>query len=183
MFGEFPAEKLNEFYTAYAERQAMGKFKLGKGNPIEQMTPNYLPKEPVAGGGDLKNPEMAEGVPVRMPRDTVLKKANDRDGHLAMHASPNSPSYGEKTVRIGSNKYDVDVADGKIKLKPAGPDAKAGAKPELPPGSKNRNVSGARMTDAGAKGRIKGAQAALAKAPNPGAKAAAQKNLNAAMVG
>ena len=52
-----------------------------------EMTPNFLPKEP--GKGDEKNPEMGEGVPVRMPRMEVLKKLNDKDGQLAMAARPN----------------------------------------------------------------------------------------------
>jgi hypothetical protein len=52
-----------------------------------EMTPNYLPKEP--GESDLKNPQMAEGVPIRMPRMEVLKKAMDKNGSLAMRAKPN----------------------------------------------------------------------------------------------
>jgi hypothetical protein len=52
------------------------------------MTPNYLPKEPIPGGGDQKNPEMGEQK-IRMPRMEELKKANARDGHLAMAAAPN----------------------------------------------------------------------------------------------
>ena len=52
-----------------------------------EMTPNFLPKKDIPGGGDLKNPQMAEAAQ-RMPRDTVLKKLNDRDG-LAMEAAPN----------------------------------------------------------------------------------------------
>ena len=54
-----------------------------------QMTPNYLPKEPIPGGGDMKNPEMGEGVPVRMPRSDEIKKASNRNSHLAMAAAPN----------------------------------------------------------------------------------------------
>ena len=56
-------------------------------NPINQMTPNSLPKEP--GEGDEKNPEMGEGVPIRMPRMEVLKKAMNKNGQLAMRAEPN----------------------------------------------------------------------------------------------
>ena len=52
-----------------------------------EMTPNYLPKEP--GKGDLKNPQMSEGVPQRMPRSDVLAKASDKNGTLAMRAAPN----------------------------------------------------------------------------------------------
>ena len=54
-----------------------------------EMTPNYLPKEPIPGGGDLKNPQMSEGVPIRMPRMEVIKKAASKNGQLAMHASAN----------------------------------------------------------------------------------------------
>ena len=52
-----------------------------------EMTPNYLPKEP--GKGDPKNPEMGEGVPVRMPRMEEIEKTNAKDRHLAMAAAPN----------------------------------------------------------------------------------------------
>ena len=52
-----------------------------------EMTPNFLPKKDIPGGGDLKTPRMAEAAQ-RMPRDTVLKKLNDKDG-LAMEAAPN----------------------------------------------------------------------------------------------
>jgi hypothetical protein len=54
-----------------------------------EMTPNYLPKEPIPGGGDLKNPQMGEGVPIRMPRMPEIEKANSRDRNLAMAAAPN----------------------------------------------------------------------------------------------
>jgi hypothetical protein len=53
-----------------------------------EMTPNYLPKEPIPGGGDQKNPEMKEAG-IRMPRMEEIKKANAKDGHLAMAAAPN----------------------------------------------------------------------------------------------
>ena len=53
-----------------------------------EMTPNYLPKEPIPGGGDLKNPQMRE-VGIRMPRMEEIKKANAHDGPLAMAAAPN----------------------------------------------------------------------------------------------
>ena len=52
-----------------------------------EMTPNYLPKEP--GKGDEKNPQMAEGVPVRMPRMEEIEKAANKNGTLAMRAAPN----------------------------------------------------------------------------------------------
>ena len=52
------------------------------------MTPNYLPKEPIPGGGDLENPRMGEHKQ-RMPRMEEIKKANAHDGHLAMAAAPN----------------------------------------------------------------------------------------------
>jgi hypothetical protein len=58
-----------------------------------EMTPNYLPKEP--GEGDEKNPQMNEGTPIRMPRMEVIKKAADKNGQLAMHASANDSSYSE----------------------------------------------------------------------------------------
>jgi hypothetical protein len=51
------------------------------------MTPNFLPKEP--GAGDEKNPQMGEGVPIRMPRSDVIAKASDNNGQLAMAAAPN----------------------------------------------------------------------------------------------
>ncbi len=52
-----------------------------------EMTPNYLPKEP--GKGDEKNPQMREGVPVRMPRMEEIEKAANKNGTLAMRARPN----------------------------------------------------------------------------------------------
>lgn len=56
-----------------------------------EMTPNYLPEEP--GEGDEKNPQMAEGI--RMPRMEEIKKAANKNGQLAMHASVNDNSYSE----------------------------------------------------------------------------------------
>lgn len=50
-----------------------------------EMTPNYLPEEP--GTGPAKNPQMKEAG-IRMPRDTVIKKSNEKD-ELAMEAAPN----------------------------------------------------------------------------------------------
>lgn len=58
-----------------------------------EMTPNYLPKEP--GEGDEKNPQMNEGTPIRMPRMEVIKKAANKNGQLAMHASVNDSAYSE----------------------------------------------------------------------------------------
>jgi hypothetical protein len=54
-----------------------------------EMTPNFLPKKDIPGGGDLKNPQMNEGVPVRMPRMEAIKKAMNKNGTLAMRAAPN----------------------------------------------------------------------------------------------
>ena len=42
-----------------------------------EMTPNFLPEEP--GEGDEKNPQMNEGVPIRMPRMEVIKKAANKN--------------------------------------------------------------------------------------------------------
>lgn len=54
-----------------------------------EMTPNFLPKKDIPGDGDLKNPQMNEGVPVRMPRMEAIKKAMNKNGTLAMRAAPN----------------------------------------------------------------------------------------------
>lgn len=89
--------------------------------------------------------------------------------------------YAEKVIRLPSGLYEVRRGKDQVTLVPVGIEPKAGA--ELAPGAKNRNISGKRMTDSGAKGRVKGAQAALNKASSPGAKAAAMKNLNSAQVG
>jgi hypothetical protein len=59
-----------------------------------EMTPNYLPKEPIPGGGDLKNPQMGEQK-IRMPRMEEIKKANANDRHLAMAAAPNYSETGD----------------------------------------------------------------------------------------
>jgi hypothetical protein len=53
-----------------------------------EMTPNYLPKETIPGGGDRKNPEMGEQK-IRMPRMPEIDKANAKDRNLAMAAAPN----------------------------------------------------------------------------------------------
>ena len=53
-----------------------------------EMTPNYLPKEPIPGGGDLKNPQMGEQK-IRMPRMEEITKSSNRNSHLAMAAAPN----------------------------------------------------------------------------------------------
>jgi len=59
-----------------------------KPSSTSEMTPNFLPNEP--GKGDEKNPEMGEeGVPIRMPRMEVIKKAMNKNGQLAMRAAPN----------------------------------------------------------------------------------------------
>ena len=63
------------------------RFNLNRPSEVDDMAiGNALPKVPAT--GPVKNPEMSE-VGVRMPRMEVLKKANERDGHLAMAAAPN----------------------------------------------------------------------------------------------
>jgi hypothetical protein len=56
-----------------------------------EMTPNYLPKEPIPGGGDKKNLEMAEQK-ILMPRMEDIEKKNARDGHLS---GASAPDYAE----------------------------------------------------------------------------------------
>jgi hypothetical protein len=90
-------------------------------------------------------------------------------------------AYAERILELPSGTYKVVELKDRISLVPAGIEPKAGA--ELAPGTKGKNVSGKRMTAPGQAGRIKGAQAALNNASTPGAKAAAQKNLNAARIG
>jgi hypothetical protein len=68
-----------------------------------EMTPNYLPKEPIPGGGDQKNPEMKE-VGIRMPRMEEIKKANAKDGHLAMAAAPNYAETEDYSDRFYSDE-------------------------------------------------------------------------------
>jgi hypothetical protein len=68
-----------------------------------EMTPNYLPKEPIPGGGDQKNPEMGE-VGIRMPRMEEIKKANAKDGHLAMAAAPNYSETEDYSDRFYSDE-------------------------------------------------------------------------------
>lgn len=62
-------------------------------NPLDDMSPGELPEEPVAGGGDKKNPQMSEAK-MRMPRSDVLKKASDTNGQLARMASNGSGDGG-----------------------------------------------------------------------------------------
>ena len=95
-----------------------------------EMTPNYLPKEEIPGGGDLRNPRMSEQV-MRMPRDTVIKKLNDNDG-LAMEAAPNfsedDPFHSEEPngnmivtqLRVIREKTDIllGMLDGSENLEP-----------------------------------------------------------------
>jgi hypothetical protein len=76
-----------------------------------EMTPNFLPKEP--GEGDGKNPEMGEGVPIRMPRMEVLKKLNNKDGQLAMAARPN---YSESEDFIESNEPNGGMALNQLRV-------------------------------------------------------------------
>lgn len=73
-----------------------------------EMTPNYLPAEPIPGGGDQKNPEMGEQK-IRMPRMEEIKKANAKDGHLAMAAAPN---YAE--TEDYSDRFYSDEANGRM---------------------------------------------------------------------
>ena len=81
-------------------------------NPINQMTPNSLPKEP--GEGDEKNPEMGEnGVPIRMPRMEVLKKAMNKNGSLAMRAAPN---YTETDDFIESHEPNGGMAINQLRV-------------------------------------------------------------------
>lgn len=72
---------------------------------INQMTPNFLPREP--GEGDEKNPQMAEGVPIRMPRSDVIKRASDKNGQLAMHASANYHETVEPNGAMAINQLRV----------------------------------------------------------------------------
>ena len=81
-------------------------------NPINQMTPNSLPEEP--GEGDEKNPEMGEnGVPIRMPRMEVLKKAMNKNGSLAMRAAPN---YSETEDFIESHEPNGGMAINQLRV-------------------------------------------------------------------
>jgi hypothetical protein len=80
-------------------------------NPINQMTPNSLPKEP--GEGDEKNPQMNEGVPIRMPRMEVIKKAMNKNGSLAMRAEPN---YSESEDFIESNEPNGGMAINQLRV-------------------------------------------------------------------
>ena len=80
-------------------------------NPINQMTPNSLPEEP--GEGDEKNPEMGEGVPIRMPRMEVLKKAMNKNGSLAMRAEPN---YSETEDFIESHEPNGGMAINQLRV-------------------------------------------------------------------
>ena len=64
-----------------------------KHSEINQMTARSLPSEPIPGGGDKENPQMAEGI--RMPRMEEIKKAANKNSQLAMHASVNDSTYAE----------------------------------------------------------------------------------------
>ena len=80
-------------------------------NAINAMTPNSLPEEP--GEGDEKNPEMGEeGVPVRMPRMEVIKKAMNKNGQLAMRAAPN---YSETEDYFESDEPNAAMAIGQLR--------------------------------------------------------------------
>jgi hypothetical protein len=83
-----------------------------KETPTSQMTPNYLPEEP--GEGDEKNPEMGEnGVPIRMPRMEVLRKAMNKNGSLAMRAAPN---YSETEDFIESHEPNGGMAINQLRV-------------------------------------------------------------------
>ena len=93
-----------------------------------EMTPNYLPKEPIPGGGDLKNPQMGEHKQ-RMPRMEDIKKANAHDGHLAMAAAPNYSEFDSdenngrmivNQLRVMREKVDImlGMLDGSENLEP-----------------------------------------------------------------
>jgi hypothetical protein len=56
------------------------------------MTPNFLPKEPIPGGGDKKNLEMAEHK-MLMPRMGDIEKKNARDGHLSQASAPDYSEF------------------------------------------------------------------------------------------
>jgi hypothetical protein len=69
-----------------------------------EMTPNFLPKKDIPGGGDLKNPQMSEQK-LRMPRMEEIKKASNRNSHLAMAAAPNySPTDDRFRERPGARR-------------------------------------------------------------------------------
>ena len=90
-----------------------------------EVTPNYLPEEP--GTGPAKNPQMKE-IGIRMPRDTVIKKINEKD-ELAMEAAPNynefystEPNGGMivNQLRVMREKVDIllGMLDGTENLEP-----------------------------------------------------------------
>lgn len=62
-------------------------FDIDEKQPMDAMAMgNALPKEP--GTGPAKNPQMKEAG-IRMPRMEEIVKSSNRNGHLAMAASPN----------------------------------------------------------------------------------------------
>jgi hypothetical protein len=73
-----------------------------------EMTPSYLPKETIPGGGDRKNPQMGEHK-IRMPRMEEIKKANAKDGQLAMASAPN---YAE--TEDFSDRFDSDEPNARM---------------------------------------------------------------------
>ena len=94
-----------------------------------EMTPNFLPKKDIPGGGDPKNPQMNEGVPIRMPRMEAIKKAMNKNGTLAMRAASNFSELGpEETngamvvnqLRVIREKTDIllGMLDGTENLPP-----------------------------------------------------------------
>ncbi len=83
-----------------------------KPSSTSEMTPNFLPEEP--GEGDEKNPQMNEGgVPIRMPTMEVLKRANDKNGQLAMAARPN---YSELLDYFESNEPNGGMAINQLRV-------------------------------------------------------------------
>jgi hypothetical protein len=74
-----------------------------------KMTPNYLPKEPIPGGGDQKNPEMGEQK-IRMPRIPEIAKASNNNGHLAMQAAPNYAEVEDFSDPFHSSEPNANMA-------------------------------------------------------------------------
>jgi hypothetical protein len=73
-----------------------------------EMTPNFLPKEPIPGGGDRENPQMGEHKQ-RMPRMEEIAKASNRNGHLAMAAAPNYVETEDFSDRFNSGEANAQM--------------------------------------------------------------------------
>ena len=69
---------------------AEGEYNYDKDSPLNAMTTRDLPAATVAGGGDEKNPQLAEGVAQTMPRMETIKKNMNRDSVKAMKVPPNT---------------------------------------------------------------------------------------------